>query len=171
MRGLDMRSPQGDRAVVSLLSAFGADVSHGSDWVKVSGGDLRGAEVDVKHTPDLFPILAVMGSLAKGKTSITGGQNLRQKESDRIESVTGFLRSMGADISPTEDGCVVKGVQKLRGATVQTMGDHRVMMAAAVAGLACDSETRIEDDSSFSVSYPGFISDMHQLGCRLEVRR
>jgi len=171
VRGLEMRSPQGDRAIVDLLSAFGAEVSRDSNGVKVFGGKLQGAEIDVRHIPDLFPILAVMGSVAEGTTTITGGQNLRHKESDRIESVTRFLSNMGANITPTDDGCVVRGIRKLRGATVQTMGDHRVMMAAAVAGLACDSETRIEDDSSFSVSYPGFISDMHQLGCRLEVRR
>jgi 3-phosphoshikimate 1-carboxyvinyltransferase len=171
VRGLEMRSPQGDRAIVDLLSAFGAEVSRDSNGVKVFGGRLKGAEIDVRHTPDLFPILAVIGSVAEGTTTITGGQNLRHKESDRIESVTRFLGNMGANITPTNDGCVVRGIRKLRGATVQTMGDHRVMMAAAVAGLACDSETRIEDDSSFSVSYPGFISDMHQLGCRLEVRR
>ncbi len=171
VRGLELRSPQGDRAIVDLLSAFGAEVSRDSNGVKVFGGKLQGAEIDVRHTPDLFPILAVMGSVAEGTTTITGGQNLRHKESDRIESVTRFLSNMGANITPTNDGCVVRGIRKLRGATVQTMGDHRVMMAAAVAGLACDSETRIEDDSSFSVSYPGFISDMHQLGCRLEVRR
>lgn len=171
VKGLDPRSPQGDRAIVDLLSAFGAEVSKGEDRVKVSGNGLRGTEVDVRHTPDLFPILAVIGSVSKGTTKITGGENLRQKESDRIESTTSFLRSMGAEIAPTADGCVVKGVRRLRGATVQTRGDHRIMMAAAVAGLACSSESRLEDDSSFSVSYPGFLADMHQLGCRMEVRR
>ncbi|MBN1678277.1 MAG: 3-phosphoshikimate 1-carboxyvinyltransferase [Candidatus Thermoplasmatota archaeon] len=171
VRDLDQSSPQGDKAIVELLSAFGAVVSKGTNWVKVAGKELKGVDLDVRHTPDLFPILAVLGSVASGTTRITGGENLREKESDRIESTTAFLRSMGADITPTADGCVVRGVQKLKGATVQTMGDHRIMMAAAVAGFACGSETRIEDEGSFSVSYPGFIADMHQLGCRMEVRR
>ncbi len=171
VRNLGQSSPQGDRAIVELLSAFGAAVSKGTDWVMVAGRQLQGVDLDVRHTPDLFPMLAVLGSVASGTTRITGGENLREKESDRIDSTTSFLRSMGADITPTADGCVVRGVPRLQGATVQTMGDHRIMMAAAVAGLACSSETRIEDESSFSVSYPGFIADMHQLGCRMEVRR
>lgn len=171
VKGLDLGSPQGDKAIVGLLSAFGADVSEEEGRVTVRGKDLRGTDVDVRHTPDLFPILAVVGSVSEGRTRISGGENLRQKESDRIEATTSFLRSMGAEITPTDDGCVIEGVRKLRGAIVRTLGDHRIMMAAAVAGLACSSESRIEDDSSFSISYPGFLADMHQLGCRMEVRR
>lgn len=171
VRGLDLKSPQGDRAIIDLLSGFGAKVSTQADRVMVSGEELHGMEADVKHTPDLFPVLAVLGSVAKGTTKITGGESLRRKESDRIESTASFLKEMGADITPTADGCVVKGVRKLRGATLHTSGDHRIMMAAAVAALAASSQTRIEDDTSFGVSYPGFIADMHQLGCRMEVRR
>jgi 3-phosphoshikimate 1-carboxyvinyltransferase len=78
---------------------------------------------------------------------------------------------MGARILPRIDGCEIVGVERLKGTTVRTEGDHRILMAAAVAGLAASSETRIEDDESHRVSYPGFIRDMIQLGCRLEVRK
>ena len=171
VRGLAKDSPQGDRAIVQHLETFGAKVSVDSGSVRVRGGDLRGAEIDVRHTPDLFPVLAVVGAVAPGRTVLTGGENLREKESDRISTTTALLRSMGAKVKPLPDGCEIEGGEKLRGATIDTQGDHRILMAAAVAALAASSETMITDDSSFAVSYPGFVRDMLQLGCRIEVRR
>lgn len=171
VRNLEPESTQGDRAIVKHLKSFGAKVTVGKDWVKAEGNHLHGTSVDVRHTPDLFPVLCVLGSVADGSTTVTGGENLREKESDRIASTTSFLKSMGADIVPTKDGCVITGTKKLHGASVKTQGDHRILMAAAVAALGASSETRIDDDSSFSVSYPGFIRDMHQLGCRMAVVR
>ncbi len=171
IRSLGKESPQGDRAIVDHLRTFGAKVVVSSDSVRVSGGELSGTEIDVQHTPDLFPVLAVLGSVASGRTVLKGGENLRAKESDRIAATTAFLSAMGANILPREDGCVIEGVDRLHGATVRTLGDHRILMAAAVAALVSTTETRIEDDTSYAVSYPGFLRDMHQLGCRLEVRK
>ncbi len=171
VRNLDAASPQGDRQIVDLLGSFGAHVHGDGDQVVIRGGRLSGKEIDVRDTPDLFPILAVIGSLAEGRTVLKGGENLRAKESDRIEATTRFLHDMGATIRPTPDGCEISGVEKLHGAVVRTEGDHRIFMAAVVAGLAASSETRIEEHESFKVSYPGFLRDMHQLGCRVEVRK
>ena len=171
VRNLDAGSPQGDKAIVQHLKDFGADIRISSDSVRVAGGRLEGLEIDVKDTPDLFPVLAVLGAVAEGTTVLKGGANLRQKESDRIATTTAFLTAMGAHVRPTEDGCQISGGGKLHGADIDTQGDHRILMAAALAGLVSTSGTRIEDDSSYKVSYPGFLRDMHQLGCRLEVRR
>jgi 3-phosphoshikimate 1-carboxyvinyltransferase len=171
VRNLDEKSPQGDKAMVQHLRAFGAKVAVRPESIRVKGERLHGAEIDVSDTPDLFPVLAVVGSAADGRTVISGGKNLRQKESDRIETTAAFLRAMGARVLPKDDGCEILGGDKLHGATVDTKGDHRILMAAAVAGLVCTSETRIEDDESYKISYPGFMRDMHQIGCRLEVRK
>lgn len=171
VRNLPKKSPQGDAAVLDHLRTFGADVVQGDDYARVRGGRLEGTEIDVRDTPDLFPILAVLGAAAQGETVLRGGSNLRAKESDRIATTTAFLRAMGADIHPTDDGCRIMGGNKLHGASISTEGDHRILMAAAVAALISSSETRIEDDSSYAVSYPRFVRDMHQLGCRLEVKK
>lgn len=171
VRNLHSDSPQGDRAIVDHLRSFGAKVSTSPDSVRITDGRLEGTEIDVRHTPDLFPILAVIGCVADGKTVLRGGENLKDKESDRIATTVGFLTAMGAGIAARKDGCEILGGEKLHGATIQTEGDHRILMAASVAALVSTSETRIEDDRSFAVSYPGFMRDMHQLGCRLEVRR
>ena len=171
VRNLVKDSPQGDKAIVDYLRLFGAKVSTRADSVTVSGAYLKGAEIDVRNTPDLFPVLAVVGCVADGKTVLTGGENLRDKESDRIATTTAFLEAMGARILAKNDGCEIIGGERLHGASVRSEGDHRIMMAEVVAGLIASSETRIEDNESFMVSYPGFLRDMHQLKCRVEVRR
>jgi len=171
VRNLDSRSPQGDKAIIDHLRSFGAKVTLSPNSVRASGGRLMGTEIDVRQTPDLFPILAVLGSVAEGRTVLRGGETLRAKESDRIATTTTFLEQMGANIIATEDGCKIEGVDRLHGATVQTFGDHRILMAAAVAGLVSTTETKIDDNESFKVSYPGFLRDMHQLGCRLVVKK
>lgn len=170
-RQLDRGSPQGDRAILGHLKAFGAKVTARANSATVSGGRLRGADIDVRDTPDLFPILAVMGAVSEGKTVLSGGENLRQKESDRIATTTKFLQDMGARVLPKEDGCEIIGVDRLEGTRIETHGDHRILMAATIAALVSASETVIEDDQSYAVSYPGFVRDLHQLGCRVEVRK
>jgi len=173
VKNLDRESPQGDRSIVELMGKFGARVTVRGDSVRVNAdpGSLHASDLNVRDTPDLFPIAAVIASLAKGKTVISGGENLRQKESDRIATTTDFLRRMGAKILARDDGCEIEGVARLHGAEVRTEGDHRIFMAAAVAGLAAATDTIIQDTESFAVSYPGFLRDMHQLGCRMKVRK
>ena len=173
VKALSRDSPQGDKAIVQILSDFGAEITVRENSVRATSdpAKLHACELDVTDTPDLFPISAVVASVAHGKTVITGGENLRQKESDRIATTTAFLSSMGADIRGTDDGCVVNGPRRLGGAEVRTEGDHRIFMAAAAAGLAAGSDTIIDDTTSYSVSYPGFLRDLHQLGCRVRVRR
>ena len=171
VRNLDKNSPQGDRAILEHLKAFGAKVTRTNSAVRVQAADLRGTDIDVRHTPDLFPILAVMGAVAEGKTVLSGGENLREKESDRIATTVRFLHDMGAAIVAKDDGCEITGVHKLHGTTIETEGDHRILMAAAVAALSATSDTKIDDTDSFNVSYPGFVRDLHQLGCRVTVRK
>jgi len=173
VKNLDPESPQGDMAIVDILANFGASVTARGNSVSVSGSSskLRGCELDVRNTPDLFPVVAVLGSVARGRTVIRGGESLRHKESDRIVTTTSFLRRMGADIDPTDDGCVISGGGRLHGAEIVTEGDHRIFMAGVVAGLAASSDTTIRDSESYAVSYPGFLRDMHQLGCWMKVTR
>ncbi len=171
VRQLDAETAQGDEAILGHLRCFGAKVSRTAHTVTVSGGRLVGTDIDVGDTPDLFPVLAVVGAVAEGKTVLSGGVNLKAKESDRIVTTTKFLQDMGARIRPMEDGCEIIGVPKLEGAAVDTRGDHRILMAATVAAMVSGTETVIKDEESFKVSYPGFIRDLHQLGCRVEVRK
>ncbi len=169
VQGLDASLPQGDRRIVELLREFGADVAVKPDAVGVRGGSLQAQTVDIGATPDLFPVLAVLASQARGESRFVNGAHLRLKESDRIDSTVAFLKAMGADIQGTPDGCVVRGPARLQGAVVDSLGDHRILMAAAVAGLVAASPVEITEPDAYRVSYPTFLEDFRALGADLEV--
>lgn len=162
--GLDPDGPPGDRIIVDLLRAFGAQVDVSGDRVRVRGGRLRAQTVDVGGTPDLFPILAVLASQADGETRFVNGGHLRFKESDRIASTVSMLRALGIRAKETEDGCVVSGMSRVFGGSVDAHGDHRILMAAAVAGLVAYGSVDISDPWCFRVSYPSFLDDFRALG-------
>jgi 3-phosphoshikimate 1-carboxyvinyltransferase len=166
--GLDPCDRQGDRAVLEVLRRFGASVSVNGDAVTVEKGALRGASIDVRDMPDSFPILAVLATQASGTTELTNAKHLRFKESDRIATTTSFLRLMGADIEEREDGCVVRGPTRLKGRSIDPSDDHRILMAATVAGLVADGATTVSDGDCYGISYPGFVKDMKTLGCSVE---
>ena len=169
LEGLDEWMPQGDRRVLDHLRAFGATVDVTADAVRSRGGPLRGQTIDIGDTPDLFPPLAVLATQARGETRFVNGEHLRLKESDRIETTVSFLQAMGADARGTRDGAVIRGPTPLHEAFVDSHGDHRILMAAAVAGLVADGAVDIGDPWSFRVSYPTFLDDFRGLGAPYEV--
>jgi 3-phosphoshikimate 1-carboxyvinyltransferase len=169
VEGLDPSMPQGDRRLVDILAGFGVEVTSAADTVSARGGTLHAQTVDLGATPDLFPVLAVLATQAEGESRFVNGAHLRLKESDRIESTVAFLKTMGADVRATQDGCVVRGPAPLHGAKVDARGDHRILMAAAVAGLTATEDTDVTDPWSFRVSYPTFLDDFRALGADLEV--
>ncbi len=169
VEGLDASFPQGDRRILEILGSFEASVAARNDRVRVRGDDLVGRTVDLNDTPDLFPVLAVLATQARGESRFVNGAHLRLKESDRIETTVAFLKAMGADVSGTKDGCVVRGPSRLHGAFVDSQGDHRILMAAAVAGLVADDAVDITDPDCFRVSYPSFLDDFQALGADMAV--
>ncbi len=169
--GLTLQTMQGDRAILDILERFGARVKRKEKEVEVSPGDLEASDIDLSRSPDLFPIVAVLAANATGRSVLYGAKHLRHKESDRIRTTLDMLRSMGAKVEEREDGCVVDGPNRLRGANIDPHGDHRILMAAAVAALVAEGQTIIGDGDCYAVSYPGFVEDMVTLGARMEVVR
>jgi 3-phosphoshikimate 1-carboxyvinyltransferase len=104
---------------------------------------------------DELPVMAVLGSQAGG-VEIRDAEELRVKESDRISAVAMNLRAMGADVEEHADGLTIPGPQRLQGAEIETLGDHRIAMAFAVAGLVAHGETRIRRADCAEVSFPKF---------------
>jgi len=131
---------------------------------------LRGARVAGDLVPrmiDEFPALAVAATQAVGETVVRDAQELRVKESNRLTAVVTELRKMGARIEELEDGFVVEGPSRLRGALVDSHGDHRLAMALAVAGLIAEGETRIEGFECVRKSFPDFALRLSDLGVSL----
>ncbi len=164
IHNLDMGSKQGDKKIVDILVKMGAEVEFGENYVRVIGGHkLKGISFDCGNNPDLLPILAVLGSVAEGKTDIFNAQHVRYKESDRVSAMAKELSKMGIRIDEKIDGLTIHG-GKLKGAHVETYNDHRILMALAVAALAAEGETIISGVESVDVSYPSFLEDMNSLG-------
>ncbi|MBC8230720.1 3-phosphoshikimate 1-carboxyvinyltransferase [bacterium] len=121
---------------------------------KLHGATFKG-DIIVKMI-DEIPLLAVAATQAESETVIRDAKELRVKETDRIAAMTQELRQMDAEIEPLEDGMVISGNQKLRGAECESHGDHRIAMSVAVAALIADGETVISDIDCVETSFPGF---------------
>ncbi|VVB68964.1 3-phosphoshikimate 1-carboxyvinyltransferase [uncultured archaeon] len=162
-------SRQGDSAIIDILNRMGAKVSWDKEKgdLKIKGGELEGVEVDASLTPDLVPTVAVLGAVAKGKTTVTNAEHVRHKETDRLHAMAVELSKMGADIRERPDGLEIRGGE-LHGADVHGYDDHRIVMALAVAGFVA-GKTRIDTAESVDVSYPGFFQEMAKLGARVSV--
>jgi 3-phosphoshikimate 1-carboxyvinyltransferase len=127
---------------------------------------LHGVAVDGSDPgiQDELPLVALLATQADGETTVKGAQELRVKESDRIDSVVRGLRAFGAEIHELVDGFVVRGPTKLRSAEADPSGDHRIAMMLAVAGLIADGESRSTDFGCADVSWPGFDGALRDLG-------
>ncbi len=127
--------------------------------IEVYAQPLRGAAIGGELVPrmiDEFPLLALLATQAEGVTTVTDAAELRVKETDRIATVTAALRTLGAQIEPTADGFVVEGPTPLRGALVDSAGDHRLAMTLAIAALVAHGETTITRAECMDDSFPGF---------------
>ena len=166
--GLDAASLQGDRAIVPILKRFGAFVEISGERVTASGGKMRGGDIDLREIPDLLPVLAAVAAAAEGRSRFTGGARLRFKESDRIASTAALLRSLGGSAEELSDGLIVHG-GGLAGGAVDSFGDHRIAMAAAVAALRCAGPVTISGAGAVEKSYPAFFTDYRKLGGSVDV--
>jgi 3-phosphoshikimate 1-carboxyvinyltransferase len=138
--------------------------------LKVGSGPMQGVTVQGSTVPamiDEFPIFAVAATQAHGETIVKDAQELRLKESDRIDAVSEELAKLGAEIEPQEDGFIVRGPVRLKGAVVNGRGDHRLAMSLAVAGLVAEGETVIEGWEVMNDSFPEFPRVLRNLGAEV----
>ena len=112
---------------------------------------------------DEIPIITVVSCFAQGKTLIKDAAELRVKETDRIKATVSELRKMGADIEEREDGMLIRGGKKLKGALVKSWADHRIAMALTIAGLCCKEETTIVDTQCIDTSFPDFQKTLNEV--------
>jgi 3-phosphoshikimate 1-carboxyvinyltransferase len=134
--------------------------------LRVTYAELNGVEIGGEIIPRLIdevPVIAVMATQARGKTVIRDAQELKVKETDRIATVASELTKLGAKVTPTDDGMIIEGPTPLKGAVIDSMGDHRIGMAMAIAGLAATGETLIENDEAIAVSFPNFAEILQQI--------
>jgi 3-phosphoshikimate 1-carboxyvinyltransferase len=161
--------------LLSILERMGVKIERERE---VEGGGERVATLRVRPAPlqatevggaeiplaiDELPLVALAACFAEGTTTIRDAEELRRKESDRIETVTAALRALGGKVEPTEDGMVIEGTGSLRGGTIDAHGDHRIAMLGAVAGLASEEGVEVQGMDAAAVSYPDFEADLASL--------
>ncbi len=160
--------------IVDALRAMGADVAleHERDVsgepvadIRVRSAPLHGFEASgdlVVRALDEWPVIAVAAALAEGSTEIRDAEELRVKESDRIATTAEMLRALGAAVEERPDGLWIEGGATLRGGAVESQGDHRIAMAAAVAAMVADGDTELRGSESVGISYPEFWRDLER---------
>lgn len=154
---------------VGVLERMGADIDFdlSTGMLTVRASRLSAVELTAEDIPgivDEVPVLAMAAAVAEGTTVISGAGELRAKESDRIASTAAMLRAFGVPVTETEDGMVIEGGARLRPARVDSHGDHRIAMTAAVAGAcAAEGTTVIDGWDSVATSYPAFAADLMRL--------
>lgn len=162
--GLNPDSVQGDRKILDVLRSFGAEITEENGTFRADVRNLHSADIDASDIPDLVPVISVIASTAQGTTRIFNASRLRLKESDRIESTVNMINALGGDAVATDDGMIIRGKPTLSGGTVDSYGDHRIVMSAAVASLKCKNCVIIKDAQAVSKSYPDFFKDFNSLG-------
>ncbi len=128
--------------------------------------DMKGIKItkeDIPSMVDEVPLLAIVATQAEGETVITGAEELRVKESDRIKAVVENLRRVGVEVEELEDGLIVKGKQKIKGGVVDSYNDHRIAMGFAVLGLISEEGITIKNADCVFISYPNFFEDLEKV--------
>ncbi len=160
--------------VIEVLKRMGAnirvdlktDIPEPLGTVYVKGTKLKGSRITKTEIPSLIdelPILMVAMACAEGESIISGAEELRVKETDRIASMADNLSRAGAKIEELPDGCLIRGVSRLKGVNVKSYGDHRTVMSMVISKLLMDGDLEIDDTRSIATSYPSFFADYEKL--------
>lgn len=140
-----------------------SDIGEPTADITVKTSELKGCIIEGEIIPKLIdeiPIIAILACFAKGETIIRDAAELKVKESNRIDVMVHALKSMGADITGTDDGMIIRGGRPLHGAVIDSHLDHRIAMSFAIAGLNADGDTDITGAECVNISYPGFYDDL-----------
>jgi len=174
INNLNFDKPQGDQKIIEILQMMGAkiEVFRDKKSVTVTGNlskyPLTGIAVDIEDTPDLFPILSVVGAYAKGKTELYNASSIRGKESDRISLIAQGLSKMGVKVKEGKDNLTIFHCDQLKGFNINHENDHRIAMALTIASLFANTPSQMSDIEVVEDSYPNFIDDIMKLGAKVE---
>jgi len=164
---MDFNDSQGDKAVINVLREMGADIEISDHEVVARTSRLTGRQIDCNDFIDQFMLLAVVGALAEGETVLTNAEVCRYKECDRISEMHKALKAMGADVEERPDGLVIRK-SRLRGASLDSRNDHRMVMTLSVAGMAARGQTLINNIECIKKTFPHYVEQMQGIGCDMQ---
>ncbi len=165
--------------VIDILQMMGANIkieeleNAGGEPVaniRVKSAELKGINIPKNLVPlaiDEFPAIFIAAACASGTTVLTGAKELRVKESDRIAAMEQGLIKLGVNVQATEDGIIIKGQENLSGGIVDSLGDHRIAMAFAIAACRATADIQIKDSANINTSFPGFVKMANHVGMNI----
>lgn len=164
IKNYNVLSKQGDVKFLEYIKKMGAEIEVLNPLgVKVKfEGIPKGAEIDLKDTPDLFPTMCVLGAVAEGKTFLKGAPHLRYKETDRIKAMVTELRKLGVKAEELSDGAIIEGTTNFNSALINTYDDHRIAMSFAILGLKTGN-IKIKNPECVAKSFPNFWEYLEKL--------
>ena len=169
VEGLDVLSPQADKAILLALEKAGAGILIKGNGISVEFRQLKGFDFDATDCPDLFPPLVTLAAYCKGVTHITGVNRLAHKESNRGITLQNEFKKMGVNILLQDDVMIIESHKVPVGAIVHSNHDHRIAMACAVAALKAHGQTTINDAEAINKSYPDFYDHLKRLNASLQI--
>ncbi|MBQ8296412.1 MAG: 3-phosphoshikimate 1-carboxyvinyltransferase [Ruminococcus sp.] len=158
LKNLNPESVQGDKKILDIISEM-----------CYNGTVLKKFNADCSDIPDLVPILTVLGCFGTETSEIFNAERLKIKESDRLEAISVTLNKLGGNVTVTEDGLIIEPVSSLHGGIVDSFGDHRIVMSAAIAATMADGDIIIKNAQAVEKSYPDFFRDYNNLGGKANV--
>ena len=170
VQGLDFDDSQPDKDVAEYLIAMAADLTSTQDGIRVGRSELSGCEIDMNRTPDALPAMAVTACFAEGETRLVNVPQAREKETDRIACMAKELAKLGAEVEEMPDGLIIEGRaggKNLTAAPVSGHGDHRIVMAMSIAGMALEGQMTIDTAEAMNVTFPEYVTLMTQLGAKM----
>ncbi|MCX5646294.1 MAG: 3-phosphoshikimate 1-carboxyvinyltransferase [Phycisphaerae bacterium] len=167
--GLDFKDSQPDKAVVEYLKGMGAKITVQADSVTVRAAPLKGIEIDMNKTPDALPAMSVTAAFAEGETRLVNVPQARGKETDRIACMAKELRKLSVEVEELPAGLVIQGGQP-KPAKVHGWGDHRIVMAMALAGLVLDGPLTVDTAEAMSVTFPDYVKLMRSIRAEMELQ-
>jgi 3-phosphoshikimate 1-carboxyvinyltransferase len=170
LRGLDFTDSQPDNAVVEYLQRMGADIQNEPDGIRVRGSRLNGVHIDMNRTPDALPAMAVTGAFAGGQTRLDNVPQARRKETDRIRCMAEELKKLEVRVDELDDGLIIYESGRIQAASLRGHGDHRIVMALSLMGLASEDPIEIDTAEAIAVTFPDFVGLMQGLGAKMETR-
>ncbi|MFT3844989.1 MAG: 3-phosphoshikimate 1-carboxyvinyltransferase [Lacibacter sp.] len=169
VKGLDVYSPQADKAVLQALMDCGCKISIQSEQIEIGPAPLKAFHFNATECPDLFPPLVALAAYCNGKTVIEGTTRLTHKESNRAITLQEEFAKLGVQIDLQDDLMIIHGGKGLNGATVHSRHDHRIAMACAVAALKANADVVIEEAEAINKSYPDFYDHLKLLGANVSL--
>ena len=161
--------------IIDIIREMGGNIEIDNQWMSggeeigdiiVRGGKLRGINIGGNIIPrliDEIPVIAVIAALAQGKTLITGAEELKVKETNRISAMVEEMNKLGIRVKELADGMEIHGPNKIHGGQVESHGDHRIAMALAIAGLFANSPVKIKNSNCIGISFPGFEESLKKI--------